>query len=44
MTVKTLYTLDSGEEVKVVFDYIPEEEIPPTSVLREFLGGSSFNY
>ena len=26
------------------FDYIPEEEIPPTSVLREFLGGSSFNY
>lgn len=26
------------------FDTIPEEEIPPTSVLREFLGGSSFNY
>jgi uridine kinase len=26
------------------FDAIPEEEIPPTSVLREFLGGSSFNY
>jgi uridine kinase len=26
------------------FDAIPEEEIPPTSVLREFLGGSSFDY
>ena len=26
------------------FDSIPEEEIPPTSVLREFLGGSSFDY
>ena len=26
------------------FDAIPEEEIPPTSVLREFLGGSSFLY
>ena len=26
------------------FDPIPEEEIPPTSVLREFLGGSSFVY
>jgi len=26
------------------FDTIPEEEIPPTSVLREFLGGSSFLY
>jgi uridine kinase len=26
------------------FDPIPEEEIPPTSVLREFLGGSSFDY
>ncbi|MEI7524002.1 MAG: nucleoside kinase [Mariniphaga sp.] len=26
------------------FDHIPEEEIPPTSVLREFLGGSSFIY
>ena len=26
------------------FDTIPEEEIPPTSVLREFLGGSSFIY
>ena len=26
------------------FDNIPEEEIPPTSVLREFLGGSSFIY
>ncbi len=26
------------------FDAIPEEEIPPTSVLREFLGGSSFEY
>jgi uridine kinase len=23
---------------------IPEKEIPPTSILREFLGGSSFNY
>jgi uridine kinase len=26
------------------FDSIPESEIPPTSVLREFLGGSSFDY
>jgi len=26
------------------FESIPEEEIPPTSVLREFLGGSSFIY
>ncbi len=26
------------------FSYIPETEIPPTSVLREFLGGSSFDY
>jgi len=26
------------------FDTIPEDEIPPTSVLREFLGGSSFDY
>lgn len=26
------------------FETIPEEEIPPTSVLREFLGGSSFIY
>jgi uridine kinase len=26
------------------FISIPEEEIPPTSVLREFLGGSSFDY
>ena len=26
------------------FETIPEEEIPPTSVLREFLGGSSFVY
>ena len=26
------------------FDSIPETEIPPTSVLREFLGGSSFDY
>lgn len=26
------------------FNAIPEDEIPPTSVLREFLGGSSFNY
>jgi uridine kinase len=23
---------------------IPEDQIPPTSLLREFLGGSSFNY
>ena len=23
---------------------IPETQIPPTSLLREFLGGSSFNY
>ena len=23
---------------------IPDEEIPPTSILREFLGGSSFEY
>jgi len=26
------------------FNFIPETEIPPTSVLREFLGGSSFDY
>ena len=26
------------------FEAIPEDEIPPTSVLREFLGGSSFDY
>ncbi len=26
------------------FTFIPETEIPPTSVLREFLGGSSFDY
>ena len=26
------------------FSSIPETEIPPTSVLREFLGGSSFDY
>jgi uridine kinase len=26
------------------FSSIPEAEIPPTSVLREFLGGSSFDY
>jgi uridine kinase len=26
------------------FSFIPETEIPPTSVLREFLGGSSFDY
>ena len=26
------------------FDPIPDDEIPPTSVLREFLGGSSFVY
>lgn len=23
---------------------VPEKEIPPTSLLREFLGGSSFDY
>ena len=23
---------------------IPSEEIPPTSILREFIGGSSFRY
>ena len=23
---------------------IPEDQIPPTSLLREFLGGSSFKY
>ena len=26
------------------FSSISESEIPPTSVLREFLGGSSFDY
>ncbi len=26
------------------FETIPENEIPPTSFLREFVGGSSFNY
>lgn len=41
--------LEYSEAVRLLifisyFDSIPEEEIPPTSVLREFLGGSSFNY
>ena len=26
------------------FTHIPDEEIPPTSILREFLGGSTFSY
>jgi len=26
------------------FNYIHETELPPTSLLREFLGGSSFSY
>ena len=26
------------------FEPIPEKEIPPTSLLREFVGGSSFHY
>jgi uridine kinase len=26
------------------FRPIPDEELPPTSILREFLGGSSFKY
>lgn len=26
------------------FNYIPDRELPPTSLLREFLGGSSFSY
>lgn len=26
------------------FNYITDNELPPTSLLREFLGGSSFNY
>jgi uridine kinase len=26
------------------FHSLPENEIPPTSLLREFLGGSSFKY
>ena len=26
------------------FNYITDHELPPTSLLREFLGGSSFNY
>ena len=26
------------------FSPVPDEEIPPTSIMREFLGGSSFNY
>ncbi|MDR1221676.1 MAG: nucleoside kinase [Tannerella sp.] len=26
------------------FNYIPEEELPGTSLLREFLGGGKFNY
>lgn len=26
------------------FDPVPDKEIPPTSLLREFLGGSSFTY
>ena len=26
------------------FRALPEKELPPTSLLREFLGGSTFNY
>jgi uridine kinase len=26
------------------FNYITDDELPPTSLLREFLGGSSFQY
>ncbi|MDD5517694.1 MAG: nucleoside kinase, partial [Bacteroidales bacterium] len=26
------------------FNYITDRELPPTSLLREFLGGSSFRY
>lgn len=26
------------------FTQIPSDEIPPTSILREFIGGSSFKY
>ena len=26
------------------FTPVPDKEIPPTSLLREFLGGSSFTY
>ena len=26
------------------FNYIADRELPPTSLLREFLGGSSFRY
>lgn len=26
------------------FVSVPDQEIPPTSLLREFLGGSSFRY
>ena len=26
------------------FNYINDKELPPTSLLREFLGGSSFKY
>ena len=26
------------------FEPIPDKQIPPTSLLREFLGGSSFHY
>lgn len=42
-------TAEYAEAVRLLifisyFDTIPEDEIPPTSVLREFLGGSSFDY
>ncbi|MCX6229577.1 MAG: nucleoside kinase [Bacteroidia bacterium] len=42
-------TAEYAEAVRLLifssyFDSYPEEEIPPTSVLREFLGGSSFDY
>jgi len=26
------------------FNYLSDRELPPTSLLREFLGGSSFKY
>ena len=45
MPDKTEY--DEASRLLKFFSYlspISDEEIPPTSIIREFLGGSSFNY
>jgi len=31
-------------EILELFNLIPDDEVPPTSILREFIGGSSFDY